>query len=412
MLENVKSAEEARRIKLVEKRRIRNLEFVWTRDAKRSVDDDIEVLGELKPPNTVLRFKLQGYNSTSFASWMTDIVTYLPNLIAIYLVDIPTCNTLPPLGQLPNVKFLQITRMDSVRKIDDDLYGGTRAFRLLENFIVEDMKCLEEWDMAPSCSEDDLQTGQMDNNRENDDKDLHWESFEDHLRAAWKWLEEFDRRRGEFDSLKWLFVKDCPKLRFKAGPPKGHILDYKWTVTRSDQVLLSSWGNRGQAGGSTSTATPRRLVVEHCEVPLHQWSVLRHLPRLEDLLIRDCSDLTCSSTYLFEGLSSLKNLTVLDCPSIAALPEQLGDLTSLRTLKIGNCKGIKTLPGSIQKLTRLQRLEISDCPELTQWFVPEENCVKLPLIKEIEIEGELYVLVNKKSGPEGDSMTEFDMEEI
>jgi len=51
-LENAKSAEEAKRIKLVEKQSIEKLELAWTRDAMRFADDR-EVLSGLVPPDTL-----------------------------------------------------------------------------------------------------------------------------------------------------------------------------------------------------------------------------------------------------------------------------------------------------------------------------------------------------------------------
>ena len=51
-LEKVKSAEEAQRIKLVEKQSMQRLDLVWTRDAKRFMDDT-ELLKQLLPPQTV-----------------------------------------------------------------------------------------------------------------------------------------------------------------------------------------------------------------------------------------------------------------------------------------------------------------------------------------------------------------------
>jgi hypothetical protein len=113
-LENVTSAGEAQRIKLVEKQRIRELGLVWTQDAKRFVVDDKDVLEQLVPPSTVEQIRLQGYNSTGFPSWMMDIATYVTHLVDVTLEDMPNCSSLPPLGQLPKLKQLQIGRMDSI----------------------------------------------------------------------------------------------------------------------------------------------------------------------------------------------------------------------------------------------------------------------------------------------------------
>jgi len=89
----VKSAEEAQRIKLVEKQSMQRLDLVWTRDAKRFVDDT-ELLKQLMPPDTVEEFLLQGYNGVSFPFWMMDITTYLHRLNKVVLKDLPSCNKL------------------------------------------------------------------------------------------------------------------------------------------------------------------------------------------------------------------------------------------------------------------------------------------------------------------------------
>jgi len=177
-------------------------------------------------------------------------------------------------------------------------------------------------------------------------------------------------------------------LRFKAcSPPGKHVI-----IDSSDQILLSSWENRDHVSASSSMATTL-LHVKCCEVPLHQWSLLRHLPCLENLKITDCSDLTyaCGSTDLVECISSLEDLTVKDCKSdIVALQERLGDLTSPTGLILSDCNGIKSLLESVQQLRCLRRLVITNCPqgpELVQWCKSEENKIKLAHIREIILDG-------------------------
>ncbi|KAF8715365.1 hypothetical protein HU200_027001 [Digitaria exilis] len=126
-LEKAMSAQVARTIKLVEKTDIIQLKLEWTRGAKRFVDD-AEILRELEPPYSILEFSLEGYNSVSFPPWVTRLNDYLPGLIEVEMSDLPSCNNLPPLGQLPNLTYLYIRRMNSIKKIGMDLYGGARAF--------------------------------------------------------------------------------------------------------------------------------------------------------------------------------------------------------------------------------------------------------------------------------------------
>jgi len=171
-----------------------------------------------------------------------SIATYLPYVWKVVMEDLPCCNILPPLGQLPNLKSLHIGGMGSIRKIDGGFYGGRRAFPRLEYFSLSHMDCLEEW------------------------------NAEDGLNEL------------AFPELWRLSINRCPLLRFKACWPRAtHV-----TIDSSDQILLSSWENRGHV--SASSMATKVLEVSCCEVPLHQWSLLRHLPCLRSLYITDCSD--------------------------------------------------------------------------------------------------------------------------
>jgi len=77
--------------------------------------------------------------------------------------------------------------MDSIRKIDGDFYGGTRAFSQLEEFYLSHMECLEEWNASFSSGEDGL------------------------VELA-------------FPKLKLFRINRCPSLRFKAcSPPGRHV---------------------------------------------------------------------------------------------------------------------------------------------------------------------------------------------
>ncbi|KAF8688245.1 hypothetical protein HU200_042370 [Digitaria exilis] len=191
----------------------------------------------------------------------------------------------------------------TIKNICTDLYGGTRAFLRLWDLVIDEMKCLEEWNMALPGDEDNLNQLKLSRN----------------------------------SSVK---IISCPKLRFKPCPPQCGSL---W-IERSDEVMLSSLGNRGQVGASAV----KDLLVNCCAVPLHHWSLLGQLPYLKNLTLVNCRDLTCSSQDFLGGLTSLKSLVVTRALS---LPERLGDLTSLTELEIYECNSIKTVPASMHKLT-------------------------------------------------------------
>ncbi|CAO2034768.1 unnamed protein product [Urochloa humidicola] len=383
-LENVKSRKEAKAVNLREKTDIRALALQWTRDGKRYVDDDEEVLRELEPPYSVLKFRLEGYNSIRFPPWVMGISAYLRYLTSINMSDLPNCNNLPPLGQLPNLEELTIRRMDSIKKIGADLYGGTGAFPKLIRFHIVDMKCLEEWNTAHSTDENGLD-------------------------------------EPVFPHLSQVVIRNCPRLRLKLRLPPAGLFESQ--VHNSDEVMLSPLETVGTAIRYQGLTRLEELIVEDCEriVPLLEW--LGYLTSLIKLEILDCrgiknlpdsiQQLTFLHTLTLRGcesivslpetlgnLSFLTTLTLSGCESLASLPETLGylrlltkltlsgcksivslpetirGLASLMTLEVRDCKAIKTLPDSIDQLTGLN-LKISGCPKLVRWCELEENKMKL-----------------------------------
>uniref|UniRef100_A0A8R7P997 Uncharacterized protein n=1 Tax=Triticum urartu TaxID=4572 RepID=A0A8R7P997_TRIUA len=104
-LEKVKSREEAQRIRLVEKRNVKELTLGWTVGSHGSVENDANLLGELKPPHDLQRLKLHGYRATCLPDWM-GCLTSLQELC------ICKCRVLKYLPRgikgLDNLKNLQI----------------------------------------------------------------------------------------------------------------------------------------------------------------------------------------------------------------------------------------------------------------------------------------------------------------
>jgi len=55
------------------------------------------------------------------------------------------CTRLPPLGQLLNLKNLELKQMEAVAKIDEEFCGAAVAFPCLENFSLHGMPNLRVW---------------------------------------------------------------------------------------------------------------------------------------------------------------------------------------------------------------------------------------------------------------------------
>ncbi|KAI5015889.1 hypothetical protein ZWY2020_059428 [Hordeum vulgare] len=68
-LQNVKSAEEAQSIKLMEKNNLLTLELSWTEGAERFVDDKV-LLKKLVPPKSLQYLEITDYNGVSLPTWV------------------------------------------------------------------------------------------------------------------------------------------------------------------------------------------------------------------------------------------------------------------------------------------------------------------------------------------------------
>ncbi|CAO2148573.1 unnamed protein product [Urochloa humidicola] len=288
---------------------------------------------------------MQGYyNSVSFPAWLMSISEYLPNLVKIRMWGLPKCNSLPPFGQLPNLRELLIGGMDCVTKIQEGFYGGAGAFPQLWEFELRCMESLEEWNTMYSSGEHGVQAVM-------------------------------------FANLHRLTLCDCPKLIMKPCPPRAR----HWEIENCDNVL-TSW-DEGTQTCESSTAL-REITVKRSSVPLHHWKLLHFLPAPSSLTIEHCCDLTSISEEIMQSFSALQSLHLQDnsqpelpqwlgevatlreleirgYPDLQAPPKIMKQLTSLRSLLLFSCRDMLSTPEWLGELTSLEELLISDCPKLS-----------------------------------------------
>ncbi|KAF7058553.1 hypothetical protein CFC21_065583 [Triticum aestivum] len=98
------------------------------------------VLNSLCPPGCLESLKIASYHGRLFPDWLLQ----LPSLQRLVLADCKFCESLPCLGQLPQLKFLTITSCSKLRTIQRGWYTKP-AFLKLEHLHVDDMDKLESW---------------------------------------------------------------------------------------------------------------------------------------------------------------------------------------------------------------------------------------------------------------------------
>ncbi|KAH1095985.1 hypothetical protein J1N35_012906 [Gossypium stocksii] len=360
-LENVTKEAEAGGAELFKKVSIHSLELSWGHSGVMSAQMSAKILEYLYPPLNLRDFRLKGYEGSRFPSWMN---WGLRNLSSISLISC-SCQTLPPLGQLPSLKFLYLKEMSEVQLIGLEFYGDGE-FPCLEQLEIYDMPNLEEWmSIEGSSGPLSLQV---------------------------------------FPCLDKLVVKGCHRLTLLPVIPNLRSL----ALCDSNEMLLHSVVHLP----SLSSLVVEKFNLEFLTFYLENFSI-------EKLTFYDCDNLD----HLFEdnqAFSSLKHLSILYCDRLMSLPSDLRSLTSLQRfdvmeceqlrdisslvslgsleeLSVVSCPMLQSLPSSIRYLTNLQRLVIKGCPA-SQGRLEKKNggdWSKIAHIPYLEIEHKELVLEDK-----------------
>ncbi|GMJ01699.1 leucine-rich repeat (LRR) protein 1 [Hibiscus trionum] len=309
-LENVTKEAEARSAKLYKKASIHSLGLSWGRSDVGNAGMSAIILENLRPPENLREFCLKGYKGSRFPSWMNR---GLRDLSSISLISC-SCQVLPPLGQLPSLRFLYLKGMSEVRSIGHEFYGD-EGFPCLEQFEIYDMPSLEGWKSI-----------QM-KKKEGSSGPLSVEAF---------------------PCLDKLVVGGCHRLTALPVIPNLRSL----ALCDSNEMLLCS---------VVHLPSLSSLVVENFKLEFLN-CYFKSLLSIEKLTLYNCDHLD----RLFEdnqASSSLKHLSILYCDGLMSLPWDLRSLTSLQRFDVMECRQLNDI-SVLESLSSLQELSIVGCPML------------------------------------------------
>ncbi|KAM3408473.1 hypothetical protein ACQJBY_001539 [Aegilops geniculata] len=152
-LERTPGRSEAAEVALASKMSLRELALSCSIDtvslpqtptAVRKIED---VLEELNPPPCLESLKIAGYFGAKFPSWLSDIS--LPNLRHLDIIGCNLCQSLPPLGLMPELRSLSIVDSSALTSIDAEFMGKCHhpevPFPKLENLRLQGLRKLETW---------------------------------------------------------------------------------------------------------------------------------------------------------------------------------------------------------------------------------------------------------------------------
>ncbi|TYH29661.1 hypothetical protein ES288_A01G029900v1, partial [Gossypium darwinii] len=260
------------------------------------------------------------YQGLKLPGWLTD----LRNLVLVELDRCKRCSHLPPLGELPLLRFLKIREMDVVECISSEFYGnGVNPFSSLEGLDIDSMPVLE--------------TSKTVNKRVN------------------------------FPRLRILTFKKCPKKnasflsRRDIGSIEIHDLS---SVTN---FLIGLLQNQTHLEELTIASLPELKSLLN---KLDNLSMVKHLNFNDCKKLEDIPEALqkCFREFDFEWLQQsffrFPELCLVDCPMLDSLPGEIQCLSALRMLPISWCNRLTSVPNQIEHLTSLFELKQESCTKL------------------------------------------------
>ncbi|XP_015893586.3 putative disease resistance RPP13-like protein 1 [Ziziphus jujuba] len=265
-LQNVGDVGNAIEATLKDKQYLCELGLTWRGDTDDSLKER-EVLDRLQPHENLKKLIVKFYGGTRFPNWIAD--SSYSNMVSVQLRDCKNCYFLPPLGQLPSLRNLEIIGFDSVMSIGPEFYyndsSTIKPFRSLEILRIHSMPEWQEWFLVS------------------------------------------DKEDGGFPCLEELYLVDCPKLYGSlpyclASLRLLHISGCQQIVTLLPQAV------------QMCTAYPllRTMEIYYCRkletLPEGKWP-----SNLHSLAIFYCQNLRAPNGNGFQGLRSLEKLCISCC---------------------------------------------------------------------------------------------------
>uniref|UniRef100_A0A0E0MI50 AAA+ ATPase domain-containing protein n=1 Tax=Oryza punctata TaxID=4537 RepID=A0A0E0MI50_ORYPU len=284
---------------LTEKKHLKVLNLRCTEQTNESYSEENarnveEIFEKLTPPHNLEELVIVNFFGCRFPTWHG--AAHLSSVKYLKLIDCIFCVHLPPMGQLPNLKYLRIYGASAITKIGPEFVGCWEgnlrsteavAFPKLEWLIIEDMPNWEEWSFVEEEEEEAAvaEDGTAASKQKGEEAPSPWSS----------WL---------LPCLTRLELLDCPKLR-GLPPQLGQQATNLKDLLISDASCLKTVEDLRFLSGY--------LQVEACE-GLERVS---NLPQVRELFVNRCPNLRhveelggLEQLWLDEGMQEISSLWV------------------------------------------------------------------------------------------------------
>ncbi|KAI3445064.1 hypothetical protein Pfo_001729 [Paulownia fortunei] len=391
-LQNVTDIEDVKEASLRCKHELDELQLSWGSDIDNSQDRSSEedVIDLLQPHENLRNLKIEFYGGLNFPSWIGD--PSFCKLSSISITNCLECTSLPPLGQLPELKHIRIGGMPKVKCIGTEFYGNgvVVPFPKLETLRFDHMPEWEKWTAFADGEDIQIQfphlhqlamfrCGRLTNVSPLSFPALHELDIEECSKVL---LESF----CSLDSLNYLKVEAVTGLSHLPRELMQSLAALEVLECCNCNELLSVWPNEIPLQHLTHL---RRLVIADCSQLVSLGQGEQQLPcNLEVLELFRCANLISLPNDL-SNLRSLRELIIKNCVKFISFPEN-GIPPMLKRLEILSCNALESLPSNIFDL---ERLEIKECSSLRNWATGNfpialkklsiKNCTQLEPVSEM-----------------------------
>ena len=302
------------------------------------------ILDKLQPHTNLEALEIVHYTGTQFPTWLGDRSFF--RLVCLSLKHCKYCHILPPLGQLPSLKELHISKFKGLVSIGPEFYGvgccaGNQHFPSLEILTFYSMPA--------------------------------WE----------KWIHEVDHEGCKpFPCLRELHLEECPQL---SGDLPSFLPSLTNLTMRYCKQLVTSLPRAPSMHALHIDNCWKVEILQQlngCHQSLESLEIhnschslksfpLDFFPNLKSLVIWGCENLESLTASVpqregpLELLTSLNSLCIWRCPNFVTFPDGGLPTPNLTSLKVRYCNKLRSLPeGMHNLLPSLKELQVWSCPEI------------------------------------------------
>ncbi|XP_074588587.1 LOW QUALITY PROTEIN: putative disease resistance RPP13-like protein 1 [Curcuma longa] len=290
---------------------LRRFFLAWTMNNNENNEEQSteaeRISNQLSPPPTLEHLEIRNFPGQQFPAWMvsTSIHDSLADLTFLRLFNFPSCVVLPPLGQLPNLKYLKIEGGEAIKNIGPEFLGcRTPAFPKLDYLEFINMPNWEAWVLSVAHDES------------NEDVHVH--------------------NLNLFPNLEKCFLVHCPKLKNSILPPtrflqinlcpnlkyvkKVGMLQKLKVIFPSEIQQLPQWVssliNATLHTLQIFSMECNSLLLDSCSKGKQNWHIIQQIPKVIIYSIdRERRLLLSKDSYKYEIKDEFGSFITLDQPS-------------------------------------------------------------------------------------------------